>query len=224
MQPAIVLCLEKQEALLHLLESTLSTNSYSVMTARTGQQVLHLAAAHPLDAVVLDYELRDMKGEDVAREVKRLRPKAQVVMFSEKENLPSSKNMPGVDGLVRKGESINALLGILHRLCQRPGPEPLAFRRFPRYPVQWPLSIVVDDAGKKQTLEGVSTTISEGGIGGTINGTLIPGQEVLLHISRPPGFAVQTRRAQVRYHHADGYGFAFLDAPLGEKSAPRNQA
>ncbi len=224
MQPAIVLCLEKQQVVLHLLEATLTTNSYSVVTARNGHQVLHLAETHALDAVVLDYELPDMKSADVAREVKRLRPKAQIVMFSEKETAPSAKARPYVDGFVRKGESINALLGILHRLFRRPGPEPLAFRRFPRYPVQWPLSIVIDDGGKTQTLEGVSTTISEGGIGGSINGTLVPGQEVMLHISRPPGFAVQRRRAQVRYQNADGYGFAFLDAPLTDKPAPRTQA
>jgi CheY-like chemotaxis protein len=217
LQPRIVLCMDDDESLLLLLDATLSMNGYAVLTATNGRQALKLAHAHELNAAVLDYNIPEMDGGEVACEIKRIRPSTPVVMFSGTD-IPLSALMHA-DGLVRKGESVNALLGLLHRLLHRDGPEPLAPRRFPRFPLQLPLSVVIERSGQLAILQGTSTTVGEGGLGGTIDGSLVPGEKVLLHISRQTGVVLETRRAQVCYRKDDSYGFAFLDTPLGSKPA-----
>ena len=212
MLPMTVLCLDDEEVLLHLLEAALSTNGYAVLTAISGCEALKIAAAaHHLDAVILDYDVPDMNGGEVAREVKGIRPQTPIIMFSGADDIPSSA-LTYVDGFARKGESVNALLGILHRLLHRPGPKPLASRRFPRYSVQLPFSVLTQRSGKLAVFQGVSTDIGEGGVGGAIEGTLVPGEKVLLHVSRQMGEVVGAHSAQVCYRNDDCYGFAFLDA------------
>lgn len=216
LQPAIVLCVEKEEINLHVLESTLSANSYAILTARNGRQAIEMAKAHQLEAVVIGDDMPDIRVPEIAKKIKKIRPKIAVVIFSGDGDAPHP-TVPGVDAMLHKNESVNALIGVLHRLMHRDGPVPFAARRFPRYPVEWTLSVVSDHSGKLETFEGMSTTVSEGGIGGTINGTLQIGEKVLLHIARQPGITVQTRRAEVRYQHNGSYGFAFLDFPVGEQ-------
>ena len=212
MQPAIVLCLDDEELLLHMLEATLTAHGYAVLTASTARQALKVATVHRPDAVILDYCLPDMNGGEVASEVKRLRPRTPIIMFSGADDIPSSA-LASVDGLVRKGESTQALLGILHRLLHRAGSESIPVRRVPRYSVQFPFSIVTDRSGKLEMFQGVSTDISEAGIGGKVNGTLFPGEKVLLHISRETEVVTETRPAQVRHQTGGCCGFAFLDIP-----------
>lgn len=212
MQRAIVLCLDDEEILLHLLEATLTANGYAVLTASNGRQALRLAVAHRLDAAILDYDVPDMNGGEVACEMKRIRPDTPIIMFSGAYDIPSSV-LTHVDGLVQKGESVNALLGILHRLLHGAGAAPLATRRFPRYSVQLPFEVVVERSGELAMLQGLSTTIGEGGIGGTIDGSLVPGDKVLIYMShQQTGLRVESR-AQVCYQKRDGCGFAFLDVP-----------
>jgi CheY-like chemotaxis protein len=57
-------------------------SGYSVVTAASAQQGLGLVATHKFDAVLLDHEMPDMNGCDVAFQIKRVRPELVVILLS----------------------------------------------------------------------------------------------------------------------------------------------
>jgi CheY-like chemotaxis protein len=205
----VVLCVDDEEAILCLLESALEPFGYVALVASNGREALRLAAQRRVDAVILDYVMPDMNGGEVAQEMKRLRPDVPIILFSGLPDIPSSTLMH-VDAVVAKGEGLRPLLAVLARL-QVPGKKQRAVRRFPRFPARLSLAVTVDRAGKLAMLQGVSTELGEGGIGGIVDGELEPGECVLLTISDSRLKAQLEPRAQVRYRRDNHYGFAFSD-------------
>jgi DNA-binding response OmpR family regulator len=53
-----------------------------VQIAYSGSSALELAAGHSVDVVLLDLFLPGMDGFEVFREIKRVRPEAQVIILS----------------------------------------------------------------------------------------------------------------------------------------------
>jgi hypothetical protein len=94
-------------------------------------------------------------------------------------------------------------------------------RRFPRFPAQLSLAVTVDRAGELAMLQGVSTDLGEGGIGGIVEGNLELGECVLLMISDSRLGTQLEPRAQVRYRKDKNYGFAFFDVGLSEQARVR---
>jgi hypothetical protein len=78
-------------------------------------------------------------------------------------------------------------------------------------------AVTVDRAGKLAMLQGVSTDLGEGGIGGMVDGDLEPGEYVLLRISDSWLETQLEPRAQVCYRRDHHYGFAFFDvSPIAQ--------
>jgi CheY-like chemotaxis protein len=213
----VVLCVDDDEALLVLLQAALMKNGYVVLTAINGCEALTLLSEHRVDAIVLDYSMPGMSGGEVALEVRHTRPEISIILFSGSYDIPAS-TLAQVDAFVPKGEGLRPLLAVLARLLQTPGKEQPAVRRFPRFPARLALSVTVNRAGELAMLQGVSTDLGEGGIGGIVDGDLEPGEYVLLTISD----SLETQfepRAQVRYRIANSYGFAFSNVgPLEQAS------
>jgi CheY-like chemotaxis protein len=210
MQPSTVLCLDDEPVLLRLLEVVLAKHGYVALPACTGHQALKLAAAHSFDAAILDYGLPDMTGGEVAREIRQMRPGTPILLFSGACDI-SPLDCQSVDVLVPKGEGVHALLAILHRLTHRAAGECITIRRVPRYALQLPFAVAAERSGKPQTLSGLSISIGEGGIGGTIEGELTPGEIVQISLSDSERGIMLDSRAQVCYRTSNRYGFAFLD-------------
>jgi hypothetical protein len=70
-------------------------------------------------------------------------------------------------------------------------------------------------------LQGVSTDLGEGGIGGIVYGDLEPGEYVLLIISDSQLETQLRQRAQVRYRKDKNYGFTFFDVSPMEQADVR---
>jgi two-component system alkaline phosphatase synthesis response regulator PhoP len=213
----VVLCVDDEEAIRCLLESALEQSGYAALVASNGREALRLVTQHRIDAVILDYCMPDMDGGEVALEMKRLRPELPIILFSGSLDIPSSTLMR-IDAFVTKGEGLRPLLAVLARLLQVPGKKQAAVRRFPRFPARLSLAVTVDRAGQLAMLQGISTELGEGGIGGIVDGDLVPGECVLLTISDGPLKTQLEPRAQVRYRKNYSYGFAFSDV------GPREQA
>jgi CheY-like chemotaxis protein len=118
MQEPVVLCLEDDEDLLRLLQQALSRNEYTVLRAGTGGEGLRLAATGGVHAAILDYELPDMTGGEVARQVRQMCPKIPILTFSAACNIPLS-DLGNIDALVVKSEGVRALVRILQKLMDR---------------------------------------------------------------------------------------------------------
>jgi DNA-binding NarL/FixJ family response regulator len=76
---------------------------------------VELAASHPVDAVILDYEMPEMNGEEVATSIKKNRPELPVVMFTGSSLVPN--RVKGVvDAVCDKAGSRDELLAAIRRL------------------------------------------------------------------------------------------------------------
>src|ERR1035441_1214206 len=101
----VVLCVDDDEAIRCLLESALEQFGYVGLVAGNGRKALRLAAQRRADAVILDYCMPDMNGDEVALEMKRLRSEVPIVLFSGSLDIPSS-TLKHVDTFVAKGEGL----------------------------------------------------------------------------------------------------------------------
>ena len=82
MAATLVLAIDDDVLMLKLERAFLERHGFSVLTATSGTDGLKLAALHPVDLVILDFSMPDLNGAVVATGIRRLRPKALIVMLS----------------------------------------------------------------------------------------------------------------------------------------------
>jgi CheY-like chemotaxis protein len=91
-----------------LYQQLLTNLGYSVVVARDGHQALQLFDPASTDAVLVDYQLPDMNGGQIAAELKRRCPTVPVIMVSGCE--PILQEAPHfVDAAVAKGAPVQEL-------------------------------------------------------------------------------------------------------------------
>jgi PilZ domain len=179
------------------------TNGYAVLATNDGLKAPSQMPGRRLDAVVLC----SMVDSAVAQEMKRVRPQTPVIMFSGSLDVPSS-TLAYVDAIVAQGEGPRPLLSTLQRLFQT---ESWEVRKYTRHRVQFPFGVAVYRSDGLAVLQGVCTSLGEGGFGGRVDGNLVPGECVQVQISDSRLETQLESRAQVRYRKTGAYGFAFLD-------------
>jgi len=79
--PSVVLCIDDRPVL-EYAKGFLKYFGYTVLTATGGAEGLKLASLHPVDIVIVDYEMRNIDWAEVVAEMRRLRPKARIIMLS----------------------------------------------------------------------------------------------------------------------------------------------
>ena len=207
MQPTslrtIMLCVEENDDLLCVLQTVLMTNGYAVLATNDGFKALKQMSGRRLDAVVLC----SMADSVVAQEMKRVRPQTPVIMLSGSLDVPSS-TLTYVDAIVAEGGGPRPLLTTLQGLLQTESQE---VRKYTRHRVRFPFGVTVNRSEGLAILHGVSTSLGEGGIGGRVDGNLVPGECVQLQINDSRLGTQLESRASVRYRKTGTYGFAFLD-------------
>jgi CheY-like chemotaxis protein len=114
-QKAIILCIDDDGAGLEACKELLEISGYEVLTAQTGEQGLGLFVSHPIDAVVVDYQMPGMNGDRVARQMRRVKPDVPILMLSGYSEL-SLKELSCVDAFLTKGESWSTVVSTLDRL------------------------------------------------------------------------------------------------------------
>ncbi|HJT57066.1 MAG TPA: response regulator [Ktedonobacteraceae bacterium] len=121
-----ILCIDDVLQGLFLRQSLLESHGYEVLTASDGLSGIQMARNHPVDAVLLDYDMPGMMGDEVAGALKREHPSLPVIILT--GFLPSIPEMllRIADGCVQKGGGHSALLRAIERaLKQRPKPSNL---------------------------------------------------------------------------------------------------
>jgi hypothetical protein len=153
-------------------------------------------------------ELQEFGGETLDMLLDRVYPEYGKASMGAVEGLTKDGLMPPI-----KVEEVRRNLNdaLSAERTRKGAKKTLELRRFPRFPAQLSLAVTVERAGKVAMLQGVSTDLGEGGIGGTIDGDLEPGEYVLLMISDSRLGAQLVPSAQVRYRKDKNYGFAFSD-------------
>jgi CheY-like chemotaxis protein len=88
LQTGVLLCIDDNEDVLDWEKSFLESFGYTVLTAPSGSKGLELASMCPVDMVIVDYLMPDMNGQEIAVEMRRIRPQAPIIMLSAAIDIP----------------------------------------------------------------------------------------------------------------------------------------
>jgi len=110
-----ILCIDDEPVGLRVRKLLLESQGYKVLTATSGREGLELFASNPVSAVVLDYAMPEMNGEQVAIALKHLKPSVKILLFSAYVKFPDEV-LRWVDGYAVKGEHPKALFAALQQL------------------------------------------------------------------------------------------------------------
>ena len=98
-----------------LLSAVLAQAGFRVRTAGCARDGVELAAQETFDAVIVDYDLPDMTGAQLAQEIRAFEPFAKVVLLSGRPNLPAGE-LVYVDIHVLKGSLTEKLIEVVYTL------------------------------------------------------------------------------------------------------------
>ena len=112
-QSAVLLCIDNNQDVLECEKSLLESFGYTVLTAPSGGKGLELASMYPVDVVIVDYLRSEMNG--VAMEMRRLRPRAPIILLSAIVNIPEP-TLDLVDVLIAKDCMASQLLPAIAQL------------------------------------------------------------------------------------------------------------
>ena len=101
----------------------LQKNGYEVLTAASRREALQVFESHPVDAIVLEYNLGRVDASVFASEIKQLQPHIPIVMLAEHAELPEAA-LESVDALVSTSDPPYFLWAAVHfALNLRPRPK-----------------------------------------------------------------------------------------------------
>jgi DNA-binding NtrC family response regulator len=115
-----ILCIDDDPAILCYEMALLERSGYKVLTASSAQQGITLAITCMCDAVLLEYEMRGMSAQQIACEIKVVKPELAVILLSRRE-VPMQASA-WVDAFVPKLEASRQLLPMIAEVCGRNRP------------------------------------------------------------------------------------------------------
>ena len=110
-----VLCIDDNQDVLECEKAFLESVGYSVLTAPNGSKGLELASLHSIDVVIVDYLMPEMNGQQLAIEMRRLRPQAPIIMLSAAVDVPENA-LKSVDAFIAKHHLASQLLPAIAQL------------------------------------------------------------------------------------------------------------
>ncbi|HZR33430.1 MAG TPA: response regulator [Terriglobales bacterium] len=112
----VILCVDDNSAGLSVRKQFLEYKGYAVFTAQDGPAGLEIARRETIDAVILDYKMPGMRGDEVAERLRRDHPELPIIVLSGfVGELPSSLVRMSY-AQITKGDPIEALLDALERV------------------------------------------------------------------------------------------------------------
>lgn len=104
-----ILCVDDDPALQEFIVWKLQRSGFRCVAVSSGRDALRFAETEPIDLFVLDFEMPEMNGEELARELRRRWPEIPLLMISGNGAVPESvRNL--VDRFVHKGDFAGQLI------------------------------------------------------------------------------------------------------------------
>ena len=119
LQTGVLLCIDDDVDVLECEKSFLESFGYTVLTAASGFKGLELASLYPVDVVIVDYFMPEMNGQEVATEMRRMNPRAPIIMLSATVDVPEQA-IKLVDVFIAKDRLSSHLLPAIAQLHGRP--------------------------------------------------------------------------------------------------------
>ena len=123
---ATILCIDDHWNGLIGRKMLLEQSGYEVLEATGGDDGLRLFRTHPVDAVVVDYQMPGMNGDVVAAKMKRINANVPIMLLSAYNPPPQSK-LAAVDLFLSKSQGPKVLLSTLQSLLDEQ-PKPFFLR------------------------------------------------------------------------------------------------
>lgn len=98
-----------------LLAAVLEQAGFRVRTAGCARDAVELAAQETFDAVIVDYDLPDMTGAQLAQEIRAFEPSAKIVLLTGWPDLPPGE-LVYIDIHVVKGSLTEKLIEVVYTL------------------------------------------------------------------------------------------------------------
>lgn len=99
-----VVCVDDNDFVLKVLQWYLDARGYLALPCSNGNKALNVIARGAVDAVVVDYNMPEMNGAELAAAIRTRRPRLPILMFSGETDIPA-ESLALVDKVVLKGES-----------------------------------------------------------------------------------------------------------------------
>jgi len=111
-----ILCIDDNDGILRYYRAFLERRGFAVVTTASARKGVQIAAASTVTAVIVDYNMLEMNGHEVATEIRRIRPQVPIVMVSGEDQIPEDA-VKRVDAVVPKEDVHIRLLPVLTRVC-----------------------------------------------------------------------------------------------------------
>jgi len=80
--PRVILCIDDDESILRYQRIALERRGYVVVSAASAREGLRLALKVGFDGIIVDYQMPELNGHQVASEIRRANPQTPIIMFS----------------------------------------------------------------------------------------------------------------------------------------------
>jgi CheY-like chemotaxis protein len=101
------------------LTALLEYRGFRVRTAGCALDALELIATERFDVVIIDYDLPEMTGAQLAQEIRAFEPSARVILFSGRAHLPAGE-LTYVDVHITKGSLLDSIIENIRGLLELP--------------------------------------------------------------------------------------------------------
>lgn len=113
-----VLCVDDNAFAVFVNATILKSEGYEVLASSDPFQAASIARSEELDLAILDYEMPNMNGAELAAFCKAANPDVKVILFSGSLGIPS-RELVFADRLVEESEGVEVLLEAMETLLAR---------------------------------------------------------------------------------------------------------
>lgn len=119
-----ILVVADEQTICDLLRAVLSPHGHEVLTATDGHEALALFQQHRPSVTLLDLHMSGMDGIEVLKQIRAMNPRAAVMVLTAGGNarLENQARQLGVTDFLKKGLSLDVVLGAMERSLQMPSP------------------------------------------------------------------------------------------------------
>lgn len=118
-RPHRLLCVDDDKVFVLLTARVLETNGYQVTALSNPREAVDLFERQKIDLAVLDYEMPEVRGAGLAKQLKSSRAKVKIVLFTGVLPVPEP-DLSVVDAVVHKSDGVETLLATIDMLLAAP--------------------------------------------------------------------------------------------------------
>lgn len=122
MKPATILCIDDEATGLILRKMLLEGEGYSVLLAPSGHEALVTLESSRVEAVVLDYRMPQMRGDEVALQIRKHWPSIPIILLSGYPQDVPDGMLNQVNAFVWKGGDPSELLTAIRSVLNQQAP------------------------------------------------------------------------------------------------------